>query len=228
MHIREWTPRGIAASADLGQASPSARARTGIAARPAIDTMGPRHGISHLARLNIDLSINDYDREIFAERRTVVELREGEGIAHVALKLLGMALFHAPGLVTEPVMDDDDRFRPDLLLRSDDGRPALWVECGQCRVQKLDKITFKHYDARVIVLKRTAREANELMGRCNGEVRRLHAIEFIGFDLGFVDALAGTLTGKTDWIVILSGSSLQVVAGGATHVSALYRFSTNA
>lgn len=180
-----------------------------------------------MARLNIDLSINDYDRNLFAERRTVVELREGESTGHVALKLIGMALFHAPGLVTEPVMDDDDRFRPDLLLRSDDGRPALWVECGQCRVQKLDKITFKHYDAKVYVLKRTAREANELMGRCVGEVRRLQAIEFIGFDNGFVEALAATLTGKTDWIVILSGSTIQVVAGGATHESTLHRFTAS-
>ncbi|MCZ7608240.1 MAG: hypothetical protein M5U25_19790 [Planctomycetota bacterium] len=37
-------------------------------------------------RLSVDLSINDYDRELFAERRIVLETREGEGLPHIVLK----------------------------------------------------------------------------------------------------------------------------------------------
>lgn len=179
-------------------------------------------------RLNVDLSVNDYDRELFAERRIVLETRPGEGTPHVALKIIAMALFHDPGLQIEPGMDDGDRYKPDLLVRQDDYRPKLWIECGQCRVEKLDKITFKHYDARVVLLKRTEREAREILERCSGRVRRLHAIEFLGFDNGFVESIASALTGKNDVIAVVSGASLQLVVGGETYSSAIYRFHENA
>jgi len=175
-------------------------------------------------RINVDLSINDYDRELFAERRIVLETRSGESMIHIVLKILAMALFHDSRLQVEPVMDDDDRYKPDLLLRHDDHRPALWVECGQCRVQKLDKVTFRYYDAKVVMLKRSAREAREIMERCRGEVRRLHAIEFIGFDNNFVEIVADALTGKNDIVAIISGASLQVVVDGETYSSVIHRF----
>ena len=178
-------------------------------------------------RLNVDLSINDYDRELFAERRIVLETREGEGLPHIVLKILAMALFHDPRLQVEPTMDDDDRYKPDLLLRADDYRPKLWVECGSCRVQKLDKVTFRHYDAQVFLLKRTEREAREIMERCRGEVRRLHAIQFIGFDNNFVNNVADALSGKNDVVAIISGTSLQMVVGGMTYSSDIHRFSAD-
>jgi uncharacterized protein YaeQ len=177
-----------------------------------------------MPRLNVDISINDYERELFVERRTVLELRDGESMAHIALKMLGMILFHTPDLLVEPTMDADDRYKPDLLIRSDDFRPRLWVECGQCRVQKLDKITFRYYDAKVVMLKRTAREAREIMERCRGQVRRLEAIEFIGFDAGFVDCIGNALTGRNDVIAILSGARIQVLVGHHNCESAIHRF----
>lgn len=175
-------------------------------------------------RINVDLSINDYDRELFAERRIVLETRAGESLVHIVLKILGMALFHDPRLQVEPTMDDEDRYKPDLLLRQEDYLPALWIECGQCRVQKLDKVTFRHYDAKVIMLKRSAREAREIMERCKGEVRRIHAIEFIGFDNDFVENVADALTGKNDIVAIISGTSLQMVVDGETYSTTIHRY----
>jgi uncharacterized protein YaeQ len=179
-------------------------------------------------RLNVDLSINDYDRNLFAERKIVLETREGEGMPHIVLKVLAMALFHDPALQVEPTMDDEDRYKPDLLVRADDYRPSLWVECGACRVQKLDKVTFRHYDARVVLIKRTAREAREIMERCKGEVRRLHAIEFIGFDNDFIENVADALTGKNDIVAVISETSLQLVVGGVTYSSKIHRFRSEA
>jgi uncharacterized protein YaeQ len=175
-------------------------------------------------RLNVDLSVNDYDRNLFAERRIVLETREGEGMPHIVLKVLAMALFHDAALQVEPSMDDEDRYKPDLLIRSDDYRPKVWIECGACRVQKLDKVTFRHYDASVVLIKRTAREAREIMERCAGEVRRLHAIEFIGFDINFVENVADALTGKNDIVAIISGTSLQLVVSGATYSTTIHRY----
>lgn len=181
-----------------------------------------KHGPS-MARLNVDLSVNDYDRNLFEVRKLVLELRENEGMRHLVLKILAMALYFDRKLQVEPSMDDEERFEPDLLLRSDDYRPLLWVECGQCRVQKLDKVTFRHYDAKVIMMKATEREARDIATRCKGEVRRIQAIEFVGFDPGFVEAVGETLTGRNDIIAIISGDDLQVVAGGTTLQTKVYR-----
>ncbi|MBK9974854.1 MAG: hypothetical protein IPP14_08780 [Planctomycetes bacterium] len=59
--------------------------------------------------------------------------------------------------------------------------------------------------------------------RCQGEVRRLGALEFVGFSPGFVDAVASTLMGRNDIIAIISGQDLQVVAGGNTLQSKIFR-----
>lgn len=172
-------------------------------------------------RLTVDLSINDYDRELFAERKLVFEQREGEGLVHVMLKVLALALYYEPKLVVEPSFEDE--YKPDLLLRADDYRPALWIECGAVSTRKLDKITFRYNTSRFIVVKQTAREAQDLAERCKTEVRRAEAIEFVGFDKDFCSRVAERLTGRNDLIVIRSGGSVQVVLAGVTDTSALFR-----
>ncbi|MCC6573137.1 MAG: YaeQ family protein [Planctomycetes bacterium] len=172
-------------------------------------------------RLTVDLSINDYDRELFAERKLVFEQREGEGLVHVMLKVLALALYYEPKLQVEPTFEDE--YKPDLLLRQDDYRPALWIECGAVSTRKLDKITFRYYTARFAVVKQTGREAAELAERCKGEVRRLDKIEFVGFEKDFCLRVAERLSGRNDVIVIRSGKSVQVVIGGVTESSELFR-----
>ncbi|MCC6465728.1 MAG: YaeQ family protein [Planctomycetes bacterium] len=176
-----------------------------------------------MARLGFDLSVNDYNRDLFAERKLVLELRENEGLHHIALKVLAMILYFDAKLQIEPNFEDD-KYKPDLLLRADDYRPALWIECGQCRVEKLDKVSFRYNEARIVMIRRTDREARDIFERSHGEVRRLHGIEFIGFDNGFCDALAETLRGRNDIIGIVSGDELQVVAGGVTHSTHIHRY----
>ena len=173
-------------------------------------------------RVNIDLSINDYDRNLFVTRKLVVEIKDHEGPPHIVLKVLAYAMHYAEGLVIEPRFEG--RYDPDLLLRNDDHSPALWIECGQVRVAKLDKLSFRYPDAQLVVVKQTEREARELMQRCRGEVRRLSVIEFIGFNPGFCANVAGRLGGKNDWIAILSGADLQLVVEGATLETGIHRF----
>ena len=174
-------------------------------------------------KLTVDLSINDYDRELFAERKLIFEQREGEGLVHVMLKVLALALFYEPKLVVEPSFEDE--YKPDLLLRADDYRPALWIECGAVSTRKLDKITFRYNTSRFVVVKQTGREAADLAERCRDEVRRAHVIEFVGFEKDFCLRVAERMSGRNDAIVIVSGTSVQVVLGGVTESSQLFRYS---
>lgn len=174
-------------------------------------------------RITVDLSVNDYERELFAERKLVVEMREGETPVHIALKILALALYFDRGLVVEPSFEE--LYQPDLMLRAEDGRPALWIECGQVRVAKLDKISFRHPETRFVVVKQTAREAENLLARCRGEVRRLRAIEFLGFEPGFCTQLGECFAGRTDVVVISTRGDVQVVANGRTLASKITRLS---
>lgn len=176
-------------------------------------------------RMNIDLSVNNYDRELFETRKLIFEMRDGESPVHIALKLVSLALFFEQDMQVEPSMKDDYRFKPDLLTRFDDTRPKLWIECGQCRVQKLDKITFRYYDAEFILVKRSEREAREILERCKGVVRRLPAITFVGFDSGFIESIGTRMMGKNDVIAIISGDELSVVIAGDTFATIVHKFS---
>ncbi|MDC1143169.1 YaeQ family protein [Planctomycetota bacterium] len=175
-------------------------------------------------RMNIDLSVNDYDRDLFETRKLIFEMRDGESPVHIALKLVSLALYFDQDMQVEPPMNADDRYKPDLLTRFDDWRPKLWVECGQCRVQKLDKITFRYYDAAFVMVKRTAREAREIKARCESVVRRLDAISFVGFDNDFIDSIGKRLMGKNDFIAIVSGDDLDVVIAGDTLTTKIHKF----
>lgn len=175
-------------------------------------------------RMNVDLSVNNYDRDIFDTRKLIFEMRDGESPVHIALKLVSLALYFEQDMQLEPSMNSDDRYRPDLLTRFDDTRPKLWIECGQCRVQKLDKITFRYYDAVFIMVKRTAREASEILERCKGVVRRLSAITFVGFDSGFIQSIGTRIMGKNDVIAIISGDELSIVIAGDTLATKIHYF----
>lgn len=177
-------------------------------------------------RLTVDLSVNDFDRDLFAERKLVFEQREGEGLVHVVLKLLAFALYFDPRLVVEPSFEDE--YKPDLLIRADDYRPELWIECGQVTVRKLDKITFRYYTSRFAVVKQQRREIDDLLERCRGEVRRLEALELVAFDPNFCLRLADMLSGRNDVVVVIAGTSIQVVIGGVTETSTLHRIHAKA
>src|SRR5688572_24900628 len=115
-------PRPASFCPGLHLGRPSSRVRWPLLPCLSAQAQGP-----HPVRLTVDLSVNDYDRELFAERKLVFEQREGEGLVHVILKVLAFALYFDPKLVVEPSFEDE--YKPDLLIRADDYRPALWVEC---------------------------------------------------------------------------------------------------
>ena len=86
-----------------------------------------------------------------------------EPLAHVLLKLLAAVIFSRDRLQTETRLADDNiPFVPDLAQFDYQLRLALWVECGECTVAKLDKLAVKCHDAEIWVVRRSLAEAEEL------------------------------------------------------------------
>lgn len=173
-------------------------------------------------RQSFDISINDYDRELFTEWRTVLEQREEESPAHVLLKALAVALHFNPEMVIE-APDVDIKYRPDVVVRADDGKPEVWIECGQVRTVKLDKLCSQYRDCRFIVVKKTEREARELMERCAKDCRYFYNLEYLGFDRNFVDEAASWVMGRNDCIAIISAGTFTFIINGHEFTTALHR-----
>ncbi len=99
-------------------------------------------------------------------RKVILASQENETPEHLALKLAAFVLFFR----FDPILDVSlkhpaiagQEFRPDLLALNESGEVKLWVECGTVTSHKLDKLTRRYRDARVVALKETYREAETL------------------------------------------------------------------
>ena len=178
-------------------------------------------------RQGFDVSINDYNRNLFTVFKTVLEQKDGESPAHVLLKVLAATLYYDPGIVIEP-NDVDPQYRPDLLIRRIDGFPATWIECGNVRTVKLDKLTSRYVDAQVVVVKKIAREIRDLKERCEKDVRRPYNLTYVAFDKDFVDRAASHVMGRNDCTAIISDNTLQFLMNGFDATTPLHRESHEA
>ena len=128
--------------------------------------------------------------------KVIIGCQDTETARHVLLKLFGFLLFHRDRLLIEPRLDDDNiPFRPDLVELDYQLRPRLWVECGECSVQKLDKLAVKVPEAQIWVVKCSVLEVEELMeamwkARLRRDRYNLLALDQTTFDE--VQALLGT------------------------------------
>lgn len=96
-------------------------------------------------------------------RKILIAQHETETVAHIALKLLAFLIFWRPRLQLETNLHNDDiPFVPDLAQLDYELRPALWVECGECSVAKLNKLAVKCHDAEIWVVKKCPAEVEQL------------------------------------------------------------------
>lgn len=133
------------------------------------------------AKYSFNLTSEDR-RRADLPRKILIAQHDGETVAQVTLRLLALLVFWRPRLQLESNLHDDDiPFVPDLAQLDYELRPALWVECGECSVAKLDKLAVKCHDAEIWVVKRSAAEAEQLrlaMKKAELRVNRYHLLAF--------------------------------------------------
>ncbi len=115
--------------------------------------------------------------------KLIMVRRETETRTHLLLKLFGYLLFQRERLEIEPHLDDPFMpFVPDLMQTDYQGRIALWVECGDCPVSKLDRLAVKAPYAEIWVVRRSAAAADELLRRMETEGLRRSRYGVVGLD----------------------------------------------
>jgi hypothetical protein len=117
--------------------------------------------------------------------------------AHVVLKLLAYLLFFRARLqVAAHLHDDSIPFVPDLVQLDYELRPALWVECGECSVEKLDRLAVKAPEAELWVMKRSWSEVEPLTrAMARAELRR-RRYRLLGLDEAMFDEVCGRLRSR--------------------------------
>ena len=139
------------------------------------------------------------DRRRALPPKLIIGQGENESARHTILKLLGFVLFHRERLEVEgKVHNDSIPFEPDLVQLDYTMQPVLWIECGECGVNKLHKLAVKAPEADIWVLKPSPQEARTLLASIQKEELRTDRYQIIGFDPEMIQEMCGMVRGRRD------------------------------
>lgn len=156
------------------------------------------------AKYNFDLQSQERRRDL--PRKIIIGQKETETDAQVLLKLLGYVLFHRERLQIEPQLHNDNiPFEPDLVQLDYELRPKLWVECGECGVNKLHKLTVKVPEAEIWIVKRSGAAAEQLVAAMAKEGLRRNRYGIVGLDADMFNEMCGLLAGRNHFVWMSGG-----------------------
>jgi uncharacterized protein YaeQ len=122
---------------------------------------------------------------------------ETENLTHVLLKLFGYVLFYDERLQIEARLPTDHiPFEPDLILLDYELRPKLWIECGECSLNKLNKLAVKAPEAELWIVKRSPGEAQRLRQQMEHEQMRRGRYGIVGLDEAMLHEIEGLVAGR--------------------------------
>lgn len=150
------------------------------------------------ARFAFHLESQDNRRRDLPDR-VFIGRKETETTKHVLLKFLGFVLFHRERLQIEAELHDDNiPFTPDLVQLDYTMRPALWAECGEVSVGKLDKLAVKVPEAEIWIVKRSPAEAESLLRDMAKHELRRNRYRVVAFDPDMFDEALASLAPRNE------------------------------
>jgi uncharacterized protein YaeQ len=151
------------------------------------------------ARYVFNLASRERRREL--PPKILLVQRETETLRHILLKLFGYVLFHRERVQLEARLDDHYlQYTPDVVQLDYQGRIALWVECGECGVEKLDRLAVKAPYAEIWVVKASASAARDLLHQMERQKLRRERYRIVALDAGMLEEVAGLVTARNDLV----------------------------
>ena len=153
------------------------------------------------AKFIFNLSSQDKRRDL--PGKIIIGLQEPETPAHVVLKLMAFVLFHRERLqMAVNLHMDSIPFVPDLVELDYELRPRLWIECGECGVNKLNKLAVKVPDSEIWVVKRSLAEAELLLAAMAKHELRRDRYQLLALDHEMFDEVCGMLRSRNElaWV----------------------------
>lgn len=147
--------------------------------------------------------LESQDRRRALPPKIIIGRQETETLAHVALKLLGFLIFYRERLQVEANLHQDDiPFVPDLVQLDYMLHPKLWVECGECSVQKLHKLAVKVPDAEIWIVKRSLAEAEQLRQAMAKAELRENRYQILALDHEMFEEFCGLVHNRNELVWI--------------------------
>jgi len=141
------------------------------------------------------------DRRRDLPRKIIIGRQETETVAHVVLKLMGFVLFFRERLQIEVNLHTDNiPFVPDLVQLDYELRPKLWVECGDCGVNKLDKLAVKVPEAEIWVVKRSVADARQLLQAMERAELRRDRYQVLALDQEMFEEMNGLVQSRNEMV----------------------------
>lgn len=146
-------------------------------------------------RFRFDLTSEDYRRLL--PEKVIIGMKSTETEAHVLLKCLGFVLLYRERLEIEKKLPQDAiQFVPDLVQLDFQLQPVFWGECGDCSVDKLNRLAVKAPEAEIWVIKKCYAEAEQLMQLMQKRGLRTGRYHVVALESDFMEELLGLLKGK--------------------------------
>jgi uncharacterized protein YaeQ len=137
------------------------------------------------------------DRKRPLPTKIIIGQQPTETIYSVGLKLMAYCYFFRDRLEIEPDLGNDNiPFVPDLAQLDYELRPALWIECGECGVNKLNKLAVKVPEAEIWVVKRSLGSAHELLRAMGRDELRRNRYNLLAFDQQGFEELSGMIQSR--------------------------------
>lgn len=125
-----------------------------------------------------------------------------EKLDHLALKLAAYTMFHQEEPIVEPSSEHPALLgfdlKPDVMVLDEAGEIKIWIECGPASLNKLDKVTRRFTQARIVVLKAQPREALRQRDEVTGEIRHGTKIEIWAWPDGMFQNWLGAVEEKSE------------------------------
>jgi hypothetical protein len=126
--------------------------------------------------------------------KIIVAPEATETAADVVLKLLAYLLFHRDRLQIQARLHDDNiPFLPDLVQLDYELRPALWIECGDCSVDRLARLAVKVPSAELWVVQASTGDQEALLHAMQKAGLRRQRYDLIGFEVEMIQELLSLL-----------------------------------
>lgn len=153
--------------------------------------------------------------------RVILFAKPEETLTHLALKLAAYAMFMPLNPIIEPSTDHSSlagyEHKPDVMGLTDGGDISLWLECGQVSINKLDKITRRLHNSRIIVLKPTLREAKQMREFAERDVKQHQRLEIWTWQGNEFEPWAKALDEKTEIFGEAQERSLNLVVNNTAY-----------
>jgi uncharacterized protein YaeQ len=150
--------------------------------------------------------LQSQDRQRDLPHKIILGRQDTETTVHLVLKFLGYVLFYRERLQIEPKLDIAAiPFVPDLVQLDYQLRPQLWIECGECGVNKLHKLAVKASEAEIWIVKRSVPAAKHLLEAMEKGELRQGRYQIVALDAAMVEEMCGLLDPRNE-LLWVSGS----------------------